>query len=481
MKALKYAIGVAAALVLAAAAALTYLAMTFDPRDYHPQIVRFVHEQTGRTLHIEGAIRLSLWPDVAVESGRAWLSERGSDERFASVGNARLTAKLLPFLSRQLVAREIRLQGAQVAVTRFADGRLNIDDLLEAESRGLQFDIGRIVIERSALVYRDLASGKRYELTEVGIVTGRVSNTAVTPLRLEFTAADAPRSFDVNAHVTARFALDPAQQRYALTESVIGLKGRAPGADRFEGQLRGEFAADLKERQLRATRVSAAFAGLVAEEAIEIKATAANIVATAGRAQVTAPDLDMRAKGAAGMTQVKLAMAELTRSDDVLRSDSAAIDLALDRGGIKVEAKIATPLEASLAGRSFALTDLKSSFSATGRRLPRGGIAGTLSGSGRIDLARQGVHVKLAGKIDASQVKAEVTSSGFAAPVYRFIVDMDQLDVERYGGADTKQHASSGATFDLAALETMPATGTVRIGVLRSAGVKASNVHLVVK
>jgi hypothetical protein len=36
-------------------------------------------------------------------------------------------------------------------------------------------------------------------------------------------------------------------------------------------------------------------------------------------------------------------------------------------------------------------------------------------------------------------------------------------------------------TFDLAALETMPASGTVRIGVLRTAGVKASNVHFVVR
>jgi hypothetical protein len=392
-----------------------------------------------------------------------------------------VTAKLLPFLSRQLVAREIRVQGAQVAVTRFADGRLNIDDLLEAESRGLQFDIGRIVIERSTLLYRDLASGKSHELTDLGIVTGRVSNTAVTPLRLEFTARDASRALDVNAHVTGRFALDVAQQRYALTEGVIGLKGRMPGVDRFEGQLRGEFAADLKERQLGATRVAAAFAGLVAEEAIEIKATAANIVAGAGRARVTAPDFDMRAKGTAGMTHVKLATPELTRSDDVLRADAAALDLELDRGGIKVEAKIAAALEASLAGRSFTLIDLKSNFNATGRRLPHGGIAGTLSGSGRIDLAKQGVHVKLAGRIDASQIKAEITSSGFAAPVYTFAVDMDQLDVERYSGGDTKQRASSGATFDLAALETMPGSGTVRIGVLRAAGVKASNVHLVVK
>ena len=481
MKALKYAIGGAAALVLAAAAALAYLAATFDPRDYHPQIVRFVHDQTGRTLHIEGTLRLSLWPDVAIQSGRAWLSERGTDERFASIGNARLTAKLLPFLSRQLVAREIRIEDGHVAVTRFADGRLNIDDLLQAESGGLQFDIGRIVVERSAFSYRDLASGKTYAIADVGIVTGRVSNRAVTPLQLEFTARDAPRTFDASTRVTARLAIDVAQQRYALTESVIRLKGRMPAIDQFEGQLRGEFAADLKERRLDATRVAATFAGLVAREAIEIKATAVNIVAAAGNARITAPDFDLRVKGPAGITQVKLAAPELTRSGDVLRADATALELVLDRGGIKAEAKIAAPLETSLAGRSITLTELKSSFKATGRGLPRGGIAGTLAGSGRIDLAKQGVHVKLAGKIDASQVKAEVTSSGFASPVYTFTLDMDQLDVGRYGGGTTKPGASSGTAFDLAALEAMPASGTVRIGLLRASGVKASNVHLVVR
>ena len=65
VKAFKFALAAVAVALLVSAAVLAYLALTFDARDYRAHIVRFVHDQTGRTLHIDGALRLSVWPHVA--------------------------------------------------------------------------------------------------------------------------------------------------------------------------------------------------------------------------------------------------------------------------------------------------------------------------------------------------------------------------------------------------------------------------------
>src|SRR5689334_16084243 len=123
---LKRALLTLGALVLVIGAGVTYFVATFDPRDYQDYIVRAVREKTGRTLRIGGEMSLSVWPDVAVRLGDVSLSERGSDEPFLHVDNARVTLAIVPLLSREIVASELVLTNAKGVVTRYADGRLNI-------------------------------------------------------------------------------------------------------------------------------------------------------------------------------------------------------------------------------------------------------------------------------------------------------------------------------------------------------------------
>jgi hypothetical protein len=64
--------------------------------------------------------------------------------------------------------------------------------------------------------------------------------------------------------------------------------------------------------------------------------------------------------------------------------------------------------------------------------------------------------------------------------VYTFAVEIDQLDTDRYAAATPARKSSTGA-LDVSLLSELPATGTLSIGVLKTAGVKASNVRLVIK
>ncbi|MGZ5127814.1 MAG: AsmA family protein, partial [Burkholderiales bacterium] len=201
MKILKSALLGAGVLALVLIGALAYLAFSFEPRDYQPRIVQFVKDKTGRTLDIQGGVELSFWPDIGVRMGRVSLSERASTEPFADIDDARFSVKLLPLLSHELVANDIRIRGARIRIIRYEDGRLNIDDLFKSEGDTLQFDIGRVTVEGSALSYSDLRSGKRYELSGVGLETGRLTNGIETPVTLMYSAKDAAQSFDVSGGV----------------------------------------------------------------------------------------------------------------------------------------------------------------------------------------------------------------------------------------------------------------------------------------
>jgi AsmA protein len=98
MRLLKYALLGFGALILVLGAVLAYLAATFDPSQYKPQIVQAVKDRTGRTLTLAGDIEIAFYPSLGARVRTATLSERGNDRPFASVDELRVSVKLMPLL-----------------------------------------------------------------------------------------------------------------------------------------------------------------------------------------------------------------------------------------------------------------------------------------------------------------------------------------------------------------------------------------------
>lgn len=286
MKFLKYALAAAGALVFVAAAVVAWFALTFDVRDYEPRIVALVKEKTGRTLTIRGQTHLSFWPDLGVTLGPIALSERGSDAVFAEVANARLVAKLAPLFDKQLVADELHLEGASVRIVRDRDGKLNIEDLLSGEGGTLDFDIARARVQRSRVVYEDLASGARHEIADLDLTAGRLANGVATPVTLSFKASDAAKAYAVSSNVEGRFTFDLTRRSYAMEDMTLHVAGRAAGAS--------DLIVTLKSPRLDwglgvLTARNAAFEVDVTREARKLHAT----VTAAVRADATARTIEL--------------------------------------------------------------------------------------------------------------------------------------------------------------------------------------------
>src|SRR5215470_17934076 len=133
MKILKYLLLAAGGLLMLVIAVVAYVAATFDPNAYKPEIIKLVKEKRNRTLKLDGDIKLSFWPNIGAELGKISLSEFKSDKEFAAVDDARVSVKLVPLLSKQMVVDELSIKGVRAAIVRFKDGRMNIDDLLGEE------------------------------------------------------------------------------------------------------------------------------------------------------------------------------------------------------------------------------------------------------------------------------------------------------------------------------------------------------------
>jgi hypothetical protein len=135
-------------------------------------------------------------------------------------------------------------------------------------------------------------------------------------------------------------------------------------------------------------------------------------------------------------------------------------------------------VEADWAQRRIVFSELNSNFRASGQRLPKAGVTGTLSGAATFDALTEGLQLQLTGTVADSRITARLGLAGFAAPVYTFAINVDQLDMDRYTTGASAQ-LDKPSTIGLSSFADLPATGTLEIGELKTGGVKARNVKLV--
>jgi AsmA protein len=117
-------------------ALLTVLTVTVfvNPNRFRGEIERRVTRVTGQPFEIEGDLRISWWPWLALTTGPSQFGKAEGPGELPIVQwqSARVGAKLVPLLKGQLLVDTIRLEGARVHLVRRADGTSNWDSVLTA-------------------------------------------------------------------------------------------------------------------------------------------------------------------------------------------------------------------------------------------------------------------------------------------------------------------------------------------------------------
>lgn len=427
MKALKIAALVVAVLVLALAGLAAYLVTSFDAARIKQELAAAVEKQTGRVLKIEGDLVLAFWPNVAVKLGRTTLSEPGGKAEFARLETASIAVAAMPLLSKQVVVREVAVDGLAATVVKRKDGTLNVADLAGAGQAETvprdaavppapTFDIAAIRIANARLDWRDEQAGSRFSLADLDLASGPVS------------FADGRGGIE------------------ALTLSARGKKDT---------------------------------------DAFTLKLDVPRLVLASGGASGETLKLAATLDGQGRKLAATLTLSGVAGDARSLKIEKFALDADAKIDAVQAVAKLASPVALDLGKQTVALTQLSGQLDLTHPQLPMKTLALPLSGEVSADLAKPSARLRLATRLDASTLKAKVDIGRFAPLALAFDLDIDQLDLDKYLPPGQKQAGSGRAAgkaaeekIDLSALKGLDLKGTVKIGQLTAAKATVSDIRV---
>ena len=266
MKIFKYLMIALAGGAVLVGGAVAYIAATFNPNTYKPQIIQLVKDKKQRTLKLDGDIKLKFWPSIGADLGIVALSEFNSEAEFAAIDNARVALKLMPLLAKKVVIDEIEISGVRATIVKFKDGRMNIDDLLSKDDgkkqEHVEFDIDHVKLEKAALTFRDDAQHATYALSNVSLKSGRIAPNVPTKIELSMTVTGDKPVVNLGVALNTKLTFDLDNQVYTLDGMTFEAKGQALDVTNIDAKVSGNVNAKVKADEFTAKGLSVAVAAL---------------------------------------------------------------------------------------------------------------------------------------------------------------------------------------------------------------------------
>jgi len=245
--------GVVGAIIGLFVAGLLAVWLLVNPNDYKGRIAAAVKESTGRELVLRGDIKLSVFPWVALELGRASLGNPPGfgEEPFLAFNHASVRVRLFPLLAKRLEIDRVEIDGLDLRLRKNAEGAGNWENFGAAQGQTAAAKAGG-----------EKGGGQLPQLAGVRITHGRVSYDAivvehfnleagafaehgVTPISISF---DANRGVaDENVTLKAQFDLSGDVQTKHLRLEAVSLSGFLghPGDGRTPWEMSAPVIASL--------------------------------------------------------------------------------------------------------------------------------------------------------------------------------------------------------------------------------------------
>lgn len=456
---------------------IALLVNLFDPNQFKVQIVRWVQERTQRELALEGELKLSYFPKLGLETGKATLSQRRSAREFAALDRARVTIAWLPLLRRQVLIDSAEVDGLRAQLVRFKDGSTNVDDLLRdlATVSTASIDVDHLRLSRSTLQWNDEIDWQRGSLNDLQIEIGRLSDGRAGPLDASV-RIDAPQAgIDARLQLKSRLLFDAVAGRLELTGLDAQLEGRAFGVDNLALGLKGEVSALPKQR-------SVSLENIVATAATKSGLSLFN-------ARLATPELkviDRRVSGAQLSIDTSIAHPDQTTTaalqvprfewaDNALRGATANAQWSARGPGAHLRAQLTSPLLLHLDdGPRLELGAVEVSANAHHPALATE-VAGQGTGRLEIDLKHRSARLVLAGKLAGSEMRGELSLADFIRPRWDVAMQAASLDLDALlSPAWLARWGDDATPFDASALRDTTLQGTLRVEQIKLFGLQAN-------
>ncbi|MBI5694299.1 MAG: AsmA family protein [Nitrospirae bacterium] len=159
--------GIAGAVILAA----VIFVLTLDINSYKPRIEAAASETSGLQVAIGGKMRLTVFPDIGASLEGLSVKNKGAD--VFSAKEVSIGVELMPLLHKEVKVKSIEVVSPDVNVVKDRNGRYNFEALEknkgEKEAAPDPFRIASVSVKDGHIVYRDLKSGGKYEVSKCDI------------------------------------------------------------------------------------------------------------------------------------------------------------------------------------------------------------------------------------------------------------------------------------------------------------------------
>lgn len=485
MKAVKIIAFALGGLVVLLAAVAAFIVATFDANKWKGEISQLVQEKKNRNLKIEGDLSLSLFPSIGVQLGKATLSEHKSEQIFASVGNARISLRLMPLLSKQVVVDTIELDGVKARLIRYKDGRLNIDDLLSKDEKEppARFDIAGVKFANGELAWRDEKAGQEVVLSSLSLATGRLANAATDKFDLSATLVGAKPHLAAALKASGEYRYDLDKKSYGGTKLDVRLTGDVADMKSLDLMLAAASLQLAGANEIALEQLLLTAKGKAAGDAFEAKLEAPKLALAADKASGAAVSATIKLTGAQRAVDANVALSGVEGKSQSLQAGKLTLDLDARQGETTVKGNLASALSANLEKQTVELPAFSGELNVANPQMPMKSVRLPLTGGLRADIDGQTAALHANTQFDESKIAAKVNVSRFSPLALGFDLDIDRLNVDKY--LPPKSAAAGEKTpekpLDFSAIKGLNASGVVKIGQLQVSNVKAGNVRLELK
>lgn len=195
-------------LILGAVLALVAIfAALFDWNMTKPYIQRQVSEKTGRDFIIAGDldVRLSLSPLISAQGVSLANAEWGTEQPMLAVDKIAFRVSLWDLLKGDIVLPELSASRPKVILEKRKDGRKNWELKKEEEKETKLPTIGRLVLDRGVVVFRD--PGTESDITVKVITSSASADARESPLHVAAEGRFTGLEFVAEVHGGAAMAL----------------------------------------------------------------------------------------------------------------------------------------------------------------------------------------------------------------------------------------------------------------------------------
>jgi AsmA protein len=502
-KYIKYGLWTVASLIALVAAVIAYVALTFDPNTYKPQIIQAVKDSKQRTLKLDGDIKLHFFPSIGVSLGKISLSEFQSEQEFVSVESASVSLKLLPLIFKQLVVDEVAVSGVKAELIKYQNGKTNLDDLLGKEavpavpvpasapaaSSPMSFDIASVQLEKTELSYRDETTGARYGVKDLSLRTGRIANGV--PTKIDFAAhvqANKPK-LDIAAQIKTLLTFDLEKGQYQVQGLDLQANGAALDITNLAVKASGDASAKPETQEFSMEKFALTASGAKGKDKFEVRLDTPNLNLTKDKFTGSNIALNAKLDGAPGNIVASLSLPGIEGNAQSFKVSLLSLDADVKQAEQAFKVKLTTPVTGSIETQQFNMSDLKLALNATGDKLPGKSISSELKGGIRADFGRQNIEANLAGGLLQSRIKAKLAVNNFNVPMIRYDLEIDQFDADPYlpkkttevKANDKSKKSEPEQPFDLSALKTLNLEGSLKVGSLKVSNIKVAQLRVDVK